>query len=114
MRLFLSLTVHFWSFPRYKRLLGSKQCHSRTVIRASAEYLNKILEQKKYPFSRLRRHAYRELRPYVQKAIAYHVVMSIGSVGFTADDWLTGLVSPSASLDFLSNGLRLPGRADNA
>ncbi|GFR93537.1 hypothetical protein ElyMa_002646000 [Elysia marginata] len=38
----------------------------------------------------------------------------LGSVGFTADDWLTGPVSPSAILDFLRFGLRPPVRAGRA
>ncbi|GFR64970.1 laccase-2 [Elysia marginata] len=37
-----------------------------------------------------------------------------GSVGFTADDWLTSPVSPSAILDLLRYGLRPPERAHSA
>ncbi|GFR80462.1 hypothetical protein ElyMa_004047000 [Elysia marginata] len=38
----------------------------------------------------------------------------IGNVGYTADDWLTGPVIPSAILDFPRYGLRPPERARNA
>ncbi|GFS12664.1 vitamin K epoxide reductase complex subunit 1-like [Elysia marginata] len=47
-------------------------------------------------------------RPCAPTTIIYDVITPKGSVGFTADDWLT---CPSAILDFLLNGLRLPKRA---
>ncbi|GFR74186.1 hypothetical protein ElyMa_003885200 [Elysia marginata] len=38
----------------------------------------------------------------------------MGSLAFTADDWLTDPVSPSAILDFLCYGPRSPERARSA
>ncbi|GFR80812.1 hypothetical protein ElyMa_004054200 [Elysia marginata] len=46
--------------------------------------------------------------------IKYNVITSLGSVGFTADGFLTSPVSPSAILNFLFCGLRLPEWANNA
>ncbi|GFR77885.1 hypothetical protein ElyMa_000519900 [Elysia marginata] len=44
----------------------------------------------------------------------YDVITPIGTVAFTADDWLTGPVNPTAVLDFLPYELRPPERADTA
>ncbi|GFR86867.1 hypothetical protein ElyMa_004208800 [Elysia marginata] len=46
--------------------------------------------------------------------ITYDVITPKGSVGFTADDWLAGPVSPSAILDFLRYELLPPKRARGA
>ncbi|GFR98211.1 hypothetical protein ElyMa_006344300 [Elysia marginata] len=46
--------------------------------------------------------------------ITYDLITPVGSVGFTAGDWLTGPVSPSATLNLLRYGLRPPERACSA
>ncbi|GFR57654.1 hypothetical protein ElyMa_001750100 [Elysia marginata] len=43
----------------------------------------------------------------------HDVKTPIGSVGFTADDWLTSPVSPPAILHFVRYGLRLHERANS-
>ncbi|GFS20726.1 selenoprotein S [Elysia marginata] len=48
------------------------------------------------------------------KTITYDVMTPIGSVSFTADDWLASPVSLSAILDFLRYGLCFAERARSA
>ncbi|GFR63448.1 hypothetical protein ElyMa_003605100 [Elysia marginata] len=52
--------------------------------------------------------------PYAPTTKTYDVITTIRSVGFTADDWLAGPVSPSAILDLIRYGLRPPERARRA
>ncbi|GFR99409.1 hypothetical protein ElyMa_001043400 [Elysia marginata] len=53
-------------------------------------------------------------RPCVPTTIKYDVITPTGNLGFTADDWLTSPVSPSAILDFSRYGPRPPEPACSA
>ncbi|GFR67419.1 hypothetical protein ElyMa_005582000 [Elysia marginata] len=53
-------------------------------------------------------------RPCASTTITYDVINSLGSEGFTADDWLTDPASPTAILSSRRYGLRPPERARSA